>query len=143
MTGARTFVLALALLAFGAGAAAAARLEVTVTNVRAAKGTVRVSLCTEAEFLGDTCSFDATAPATMPETTVVFPDVPPGAYAAQGYLDENDNHEVDRTLLGIPEEGVLFSRDPSYTFSAPGFADTAFTVGPTGTRLTTRLRYWD
>ena len=61
---------------------------------------------------------------------------------AQGYQDVNDNHKIDRTLLGVPEEGVAFSRNPSYFFAPPDFKDASFTVGPRESLITVRLRYF-
>lgn len=133
---------AAAWLALGAAAASAATVEIVVTNIREAKGTIRMSLCPQAQFLKDDCPYSGTAPATVPQATVVIRNVAPGVYAAQGFQDVNDNHEVDRTLLGVPEEGVAFSRDPSYFFAPPDFKDAAFTVSPQGTRITLRLRYF-
>jgi uncharacterized protein (DUF2141 family) len=131
-----------ALLCLTSGLAAAGPVEVVVTNLRA-PGTVLIALCPEATFLTDECPIKGTAPAVAGQATVVLADVAPGVYAAQGFLDENDNREVDRTLLGIPEEGVGFSRDPSYFFAPPAFADAAVTLGPAGGRITMRLRYFD
>lgn len=132
---------AAAWLALGAAEAASATVEITVTDIREAKGTIRMSLCPEAQFLKD-CPYSGSAPAKVPQATVVIQNVPPGVYAAQGFHDVNDSHEVERTLLGVPEEGVAFSRNPSYFFAPPEFKDTAFTVGPQGTRITVRLRYF-
>lgn len=139
----RALGLGLALLGPSAGLAAAGRVEVMVTNVRTAQGTVRIALCPESMFLQDDCPYKGTAPAVAGQTVVTVADVPPGIYSAQGFLDENDDREVDRTLLGVPEEGVGFSRDPSYLFAAPEFEDTAFTLAPQGGRITFRLRYFD
>ncbi|MGO1077207.1 DUF2141 domain-containing protein [Inquilinus sp. CA228] len=134
--------LACAFLGFGAAAASAATVEITVTDIREAKGTIRMALCPQAQFLKDDCPYSGTAPATVPQATVVIQNVAPGVYAAQGYHDVNDNHEVDRTLLGVPEEGVAFSRNPSYFFAPPDFKDASFTVGPREALITVRLRYF-
>jgi len=135
-------VLAAAGLGLGATAAAAANVEITVTDIRESRGTIRMSLCPEAQFLKDNCPYSGTAPATVPQATVVIRNVAPGVYAAQGFHDVNNNGEVDRTLLGVPEEGVAFSRNPSYFLAPPEFKDAAFTVGPRDTPITVRLRYF-
>lgn len=135
-------LLAFAWLALGAATASAGTVQIVVGNIKEAKGTIRMSLCPQDKFLGDDCPYSGTAPATVPQATVVIPDVAPGVYAAQGYQDVNDNHKIDRNLLGVPEEGVAFSRDPSYFFAPPDFKDAAFTVSPQGTRITLHLRYF-
>jgi uncharacterized protein (DUF2141 family) len=132
---------AAAWLSLGAAEAASATVEITVTDIRESRGTIRMSLCPEAQFLKD-CPYSGSAPAKVPQTTVVIQNVPPGVYAAQGFHDVNNNGKVDRTLLGVPEEGVAFSRNPSYFFAPPEFKDAAFTVSPQGTRITVRLRYF-
>jgi uncharacterized protein (DUF2141 family) len=141
-TPALLFCATAAWIGLGGAMAAAATVEITVTNIRDPKGTLHMSLCPEALFLKD-CPYSGTAPAAPGQATVVIPNVPPGTYAAQGFLDENGNGKVDRTLLGVPEEGVAFSRDPSYLLSPPDFKDAAFAVGPGGARITVRLRYFD
>ena len=77
-----------------------------------------------------------------PQTTITLHDIPPGTYAAQVFHDENDDHEVDRSWLGIPNEGVGFSNDPSFTFGPPDFGEAAFRLGPDGGRITVRLRHF-
>ena len=135
-------LLASAWFGLGAATASAATVEITVTNLHEAKGTIRMSLCPEALFLKDNCPYSGSAPAVAGQTTVVITNVQPGIYAAQGYQDVNDNHEIDRTLLGVPEEGVAFSRNPSYLFSPPDFKDASFTVGPREALISVRLRYF-
>ncbi|MGO4124766.1 DUF2141 domain-containing protein [Inquilinus sp. YAF38] len=135
-------LLAFAWLALGTTMASAATVEIVVTNIKEAKGTIRMSLCPQAQFLKDDCPYSGTAPAAVPQATVVIQNVVPGVYAAQGYQDVNNNREIDRTLLGVPEEGVAFSRNPSYFFAPPDFKDASFTVGPREALISVRLRYF-
>jgi uncharacterized protein (DUF2141 family) len=135
-------LLAVAWFGLGIATASAATVEITVTNIKEAKGTIRMALCPEAKFLKDDCPYSGTAPAAVPQATVVIQNVAPGIYAAQGYQDVNNNGEIDRTLLGVPEEGVAFSRNPSYFFAPPEFKDASFTVGPRESLITIRLRYF-
>ncbi|WP_395677523.1 DUF2141 domain-containing protein [Inquilinus sp.] len=135
-------LLAVAWFGLGIATASAATVEIVVANIKEAKGTIRISLCPQDKFLGDDCPYSGTAPAKIPQATVVIQNVAPGVYAAQGYQDVNDNRKIDRTLLGVPEEGVAFSRDPSYFFAPPEFRDAAFTVGPREALITLHLRYF-
>lgn len=135
-------LLASAWFGLAAATASAATVEIVVANIKEAKGTIRMSLCPQDKFLGDDCPYSGTAPAKVPQSTVVIQNVAPGVYAAQGYQDVNDNRKIDRTLLGVPEEGVAFSRDPSYFFAPPDFKDAAFTVGPHEALITLHLRYF-
>ena len=140
----RAAALAVAALPWGAPADAAAQpfapLTVVVTNVRRALGHVRVEACLPAEFL-KTCLHGGAAPAVQGRTTVVVPDLPPGRYAIQAYLDENDDHEVDQNFLGIPKEGVGFSRDAPFGLGPPTFRRAAFAHGDAPDTITLKLRY--
>jgi uncharacterized protein (DUF2141 family) len=103
-------------------------LKVVVHNVKKAVGVIRVAVCTRQTFLKDCAPYEATAPAATPTTTVVVPGLPAGAYAAQVFQDENDNHKVDRGLLGVPREGIGFSNDAPIRTGPPSFQDAEFKV---------------
>ena len=130
---------ALLLTAHGA---AAEDVVVTVTGIRSAKGTILVAVCDEATFLQPTCRYKGRAPAATGSVTVRITGVPPGVYAAQAYGDENDNGRIDRTLFGVPTEGLGFSNDAKMRFGPPSFADAAVRVGPGGARIEFGLRYY-
>ena len=120
----------LSLLAAGlcvAGVASAASIEVRVQGITEVKGTVRVAVCDKATFLKD-CPYSASAPAKQGETIVTVNDVPPGNWAVLSCLDENDNGQLDRNILGIPKEPYAFSREARGRFGPPSFEDAAFTV---------------
>ena len=139
------FAGAVAALALGAGSTPAGAqtpgvLRVVVTNVRRALGHVRVEVCTPAEFL-KTCEHGGAAPAVVGTTVVEVHDLPPGRYAIQAYLDENDNREVDQNFLGIPKEGVGFSNDAPFGLGPPTFRRAAFAHGDAADEVTLRLRY--
>ena len=116
-------------------------LEVVVENVKTAKGHVHVDVCPKETFLTkDDCVFTASAVAVQGVTTVVIPRLPPGKYAVQAYLDENDNGRVDRNRLGIPKEEVGFSRDPNLLLGQPRFKAVAFDHVGGGGSIHVKLR---
>ncbi len=133
----------LLLLALASPARAGGVLEVTVTGIRAARGTVLVAVCDAATFLQPTCRYKGRAPAVAGTVVVRIADVPPGIYAAQAYADENDNGRIDRNLFGIPTEGLGFSNDARMRFGPPAFQDAAFTLGPSGGGIRLALHYYD
>jgi uncharacterized protein (DUF2141 family) len=116
-------------------------LRIVVSDVRSSAGDVRVDVCSASDFL-KACQFGAAAPARRGETVVVVPDLPPGEYAVQAYHDGNDNHQVDRNILGIPTEGVGFSNDPPLRFRAPSFKAAAFNFDGGGKTIVLRLRHF-
>jgi uncharacterized protein (DUF2141 family) len=117
-------------------------LRITVSNVRSGHGHVHVTICPQSHYLKDDCAYEAVAPAMQGETVAVLNGLPAGTYAAQVYFDENDNDRIDRTWIGIPEEGVGFSHDPTITFHAPSFAETSFPFDGVAGSITVRLRYF-
>jgi uncharacterized protein (DUF2141 family) len=147
----RTAIAVLALFLSGASAAmpahgaqpeGAAGLQIRVSNVRVARGHVHVAICPQSLFLKEECVYKAIVPAKEGETIAVIDGLPAGIYAAQVYFDENGNDELDRNFIGIPREGVGFSNDPSFTFRAPSFAETAFRFDGVSGSIRVRLRYY-
>ncbi len=133
---------ALVFLLFAGSARAESVLEVTVTGIHSAKGTVLVAVCDQATFLQQTCRYKGRAPAAVGSVTVRITGVPPGTYAAQAYADENDNGKIDRNFLGIPTEGIGFSNDAPMRFGPPSFGTAAFSLGPAGGRIEFGLHYY-
>jgi uncharacterized protein (DUF2141 family) len=136
------FVLSGTMPAYPAEPQPGGTLQIVISNVRSSRGHVHVSICPQALFLGENCPYEAIASATQSETIVIIGGVPAGTYAAQVYFDENDNDKLDRTLIGIPEEGVGFSNGPSFLFRAPSFAETAFRFNGVSGSIHARLRYY-
>jgi uncharacterized protein (DUF2141 family) len=62
---------------------------------------------------------------------VVFNDVKPGRYALAFFHDENNNKDLDTSLLGVPTEAFGFSRDVMGKVGPPSF-DAAAIVIPAG-----------
>ncbi len=118
-------------------------LQVTVTNVRNDHGHVRVAVCPRASFLQPSCAWHAAAPAHAGSVVVTVPGLPPGVYAVQSYLDENDDGTINRGLLGLPTEGIGFSNDAPMRFGPPSFDDAAVRLGPADGAVSLRLRYFD
>lgn len=114
-------------------------LRVVVSDVRTSAGLVRVDVCPESDFL-KACRFGAEAPARKGDTIVVVPGLPPGEYAVQAYHDGNENHQVDRNIIGLPTEEVGFSKDPPIRFKAPSFKSAAFNYSGGDQTIELRLR---
>ena len=110
--------------------ACATEVRVTVTGLTSDRGLLRVAVCPESVFLKDDCPYRTKVPAHRGTMVVILPGVPPGAYAVLAHHDTDGNGEIRRSLLGIPEEGIGFSNNPSL-FHAPRFAESAIRVGTT------------
>jgi uncharacterized protein (DUF2141 family) len=76
------------------------------------------------------------------ETTSVCINVPePGTYAIAAYHDEDDDHDFDRTMIGLPAEGYALSNDAAAIAGLPSFEAVRFDVPSDGKRLSIRMRY--
>ncbi len=130
------------LLASLPGAVPTAELSVDVSNLRSAKGMVRVCLTADPDnfpaCIDDADAITRSIPATT--TSIHFDGLPHGAYAVAVIHDENNNHKLD-TFAGIPREGFGFSRNPTVTFGPPRFAAARFTLQSDADRQQVRMRY--
>ena len=116
-------------------------LRVVVQGVKSPRGHIRVDVCPVSDFLKD-CRYGGVAPATPGVTTVIVKDLPPGTYAAQAYQDGNDNHSVDRNILGLPTEGVGFSNNARIGLHPPSFGAAAFSYVGGEQTISFKLRHF-
>lgn len=102
-------------LTFLAGVAHAGELAVTITDIRAAEGTLRVAVVNSDAGWNNQERPVAfrTLPAAKGEMTLKFADLPDGKYAVQVMHDQNDNGKLDTNFVGIPSEGYGFSNNPN------------------------------
>lgn len=54
--------------------------------------------------------------------------LPEGSYSIAVFHDENNNKELDKTLIGIPKEKYGFSNNPPAIFGPPPFKDQLITL---------------
>jgi uncharacterized protein (DUF2141 family) len=115
-------------------------LTVHFAGLRSAKGMIRACLTrSHALFLHceqDPHALKASIPASD-HARLDFADVPPGDYVLAVIHDENGNDKID-TFMGIPREGVGFSRNPAMHFGPPKYDAARFHVpsGPSETAVT-------
>ncbi len=131
-----------ALLALANTDAPGGVLVVEVSNVRVAKGQVRVDVCAQAQFLSERCPWHGASAARVGTTRVTVTGLPAGRYAVQAYLDENGNEKVDQALFGIPKEGIGFSNDAKIGFGPPKFHEAAFGFDGIERTIRLKLRYF-
>lgn len=116
-------------------------VEVVVHGVRDGRGHVLVAVCHQWDFLQERCEYNGVAEARQGTVTVHVENVPAGIYAVQAWHDANDNGRLERNIVGIPREGVGFSRDPSFSLGPPRFGSASFAVGVRGGQTALTLRY--
>lgn len=108
--------------ALARGNAPAGSLHVILDDLKPLAGTLYVSVCVEAEFLTENCTYTKKLAVKTYHATVVFKGLPKGTYAIQVHHDLNDNAKMDYNWLGIPEEPFGFSHITSIA-GRPSFAD--------------------
>lgn len=103
-------------------------LEVTISNIRVTKGSIRLALYSgPADFMKKHKAVREVA-VNGPTLNMVFENLEPGEYAISCYHDINDNKKLDSNFMGIPREPYGFSNNARGTFGPPGFDDAQFTV---------------
>lgn len=138
----RAFAAVLPLLAIGA-APGTSDLSVELTGLRSTKGVVMLCLTAKPANFPD-CKARADArflrvPATAGMAT--FADVPPGRWAVAAVHDQDGDGKLD-TLLGVPREGIGFSRNPRLGWGPPSFDSSAVTISGADRLERVRLRYF-
>ncbi len=133
----------LLLLGLSAGAPAPHDLAVSVEGLRSAKGLLQLCLTRDPAFFPD-CGKDPERRHLTVEAAaenILFPAVPAGRYALSIIHDENANARLD-TFLGIPKEGVGFSRNPRISFGPPSFRSVEFAFGEGTPIAVVRMKYF-
>ena len=134
-----------AMLVTGASAAPEPiTLNLVLTGLRSSAGEVRVCVWHQGESFpncrkGQDVRMLA-APAA-PEVRLAVDGLAPGAYAVSVIHDENGNRQLDKSLIGIPTEGVGFSHNPRVVFGPPSFAKARFDAAAEPLQ-TIRIKYF-
>ena len=127
-------------LALGVPVAQATEVQVRVVNVADTAGSVRVEVCPEREWLNG-CTLSAHAPARQGVTVITVPGVSPGHYGIIAHHDSNDDGDVNRNFLGLPTEGIGFSRDAAIRLGPPRFSDAVLEVAGPAVTLDVTLHF--
>lgn len=86
--------------------------EVHITNIEKKKGTLYVGWYDNKKAFmkpKQTVFVKMITVDNQDEVKAVFDKIPAGKYAISVFLDENDNEDLDRNLVGIPQEKYGFS----------------------------------
>jgi uncharacterized protein (DUF2141 family) len=109
------------------------QVQVKVAGFRSGHGQVFVALWRSDK------SFPGTPPKGTPSASVKivkgvaeasFRDVPPGVFAVSVFHDEDGDGELKTNFIGIPKEGIGFSRDARARFGPPGWDDAKLLLEP-------------
>jgi uncharacterized protein (DUF2141 family) len=136
-------VLPLLMVLFAWPSFAQSVLEVTVENIKEAKGTIRVGLFKNEETFLKKAVEGKVVKASSGQLTVRFENLNPGEYGISVFHDENENSELDKNVMGIPKEGFAFGNNAMGMFGPPSFNDAKVAV-PDKTKVTQliKLKYF-
>ena len=109
-----TLTLSLAGLAQG-------RIEVTVTNIKEERGSIRIGLFNNENDFPDKAFAGKIVKVSSNKAKVIFEGLSPGDYAVSVFHDENENEKLDTNFMGIPKEGFAFGNNAMGTFGPPSF----------------------
>lgn len=128
--------------AMQAAQSAESTVDIDLSGLRSARGTVHVCLTSNPKHFPD-CKSDpgalrASAAAKMAQFHLEH--VRPGRYAIAVFHDENSNRNLDK-FAGIPKEGFAFSRNPSIKFRAPRFEEVAIDLTPGANQARLKMHY--
>ncbi|MDB4975621.1 MAG: hypothetical protein JWN48_3962 [Myxococcaceae bacterium] len=119
-------------------ASAPGRIEVRVTGLRNARGQVFVALWRSAKkFPGTPPKGTASRVVKVardargtPLAEARFDEVPPGEFAITVFHDEDSDTELETNFIGIPREGIGFSRDARARIGAPDYEAAKLMLAP-------------
>lgn len=121
----------------------AASIDVSISNLRSAKGDVLLCLSTNPKYFPD-CRKDSKARkikvSAANAQSVKINSVKPGTYAIALVHDENANGKMDMRLF-LPREGFGFSRNPKIGMGPPKFKSAQFTVGSDDVKYAVKMKY--
>jgi uncharacterized protein (DUF2141 family) len=125
---------------FAANLAVAADLTIHIDNVKAAAGTIKISVFTsEGTFLKSPAK-GGVAAASLDSTKVVIRDLPEGDYAFAVYHDANANGKMDKNMFGIPTEASAFSNNAVGKMGPPSYANAKFALPAEGASVRVSLK---
>ncbi len=131
-----------ALLALAPTAAPAASLTISVQGIRTSKGDIRLSVyASPAEWPDHAARDHSQVKSAKAGSVVITFDLPPGTYAVDGFHDEDGTGKFKTSLIGLPEEGYLFSNNVRPFLSAPSFQSASFKLPPEGAAISISVQY--
>lgn len=120
------------------------RLNVTVSNVRSARGLIAVSLYADdsKRFLAKRGSlYVGRVPAVAGVMRMCIHLPSTGTYGLAIYHDEDANRKFNRNAIGLPAEGYAFSNNAPTIFGLPSFGRVRFNVPRSGFETAVKLKY--
>ncbi|MBX9632348.1 MAG: DUF2141 domain-containing protein [Burkholderiales bacterium] len=137
-------LLAATLAVLSQPALADASLSVTVTGLKKDGAELRCALFGKPDGFPTEAAAIATTAGVIAGGKGVcqFQSVPTGPLAIAAYEDANGNGKLDTNAIGMPKEGLAFSRDARVRFGPPKFSAAAFDHAGGAMELTLKAEYY-
>ena len=119
-------------------------LSVRVTGIRSDKGNLTITVYPDDadRFLSKGGKLARQrVPIVLPITEACFALPAAGNYAVAVYHDANDDHDFNRTFVGLPAEGYGFSNNPVTKLGLPTFKEVRFDTQPGNNPVYIKLTY--
>ena len=137
----KRIVTALGLAACLSPAAWGASLDLTVTNVEAADGALRVAVFDSQDgWTSNTAIDSAVVDAETGSVTLTLEGLAPGEIGIKLYHDVDGDGDLDTRGFGIPTEPYGFSNDAPVRFGPPSWKNAKFALGDGANTHTIKLR---
>jgi uncharacterized protein (DUF2141 family) len=121
----------------------AAQLKIVWNNVRSDRGRIEIAVYQGKDGFPDNSDKSiAKRKISVEEGTVIINDLPEGELAVSIFHDENEDEILNKNGLGIPKEGIGFSRNPGVLFGPPSYKKAKFKLGSSLEQVTIKLKYF-
>ena len=104
------------------------KIIVKVEHINSAEGSINVAIFNSEKTFLNTPFLTKSEDAKTGEMIFEFEEVPNGEYTISIYQDMNENGELDKNLMGIPNEPYGVSKEGKSMFGPPSYKDALFTV---------------
>ncbi len=139
------FSVVLLLATAAQGIAQNGTLQIVVSNIAIKTGVVRIAVYSaEAGFMNEKRAFITQIRAVEQNNTLTFefPRLPYGNYAVAVHHDLNNNSQMDKNLLGIPQEPYAFGNNLAGKWRCPRFGETQIRFAEVRKTLYLKLLSW-
>ena len=111
------------------------KIIVKVDRINSAEGTINVALFNSEEDFLNKPFMSKVKNANTGELEFEFENVPNGEYTISIYHDENENGELDKNFIGLPDEPYGVSREGRSMFGPPNYDDAKFILANENAKL--------
>lgn len=116
---------------------------ITFKNVEVGQGVLRSALYGKEGFLKrDGELYDSKQKADRETIVVVYENIPYGTYAIASYQDKDENAQLSKSWIGMPNEAYGFSKPLASKWRVPKFEEVAFVLDSSEASFSVELNYW-